>query len=181
MSSAKCSSGSEYSLRQRCRKARRSSGASPSVGTGTSSWRKLPACGRKWPRKLEAYATCFSNGAYHWSGHAILRKFDLLAATPLAGVERCSRPVADDRRPVLGSRRRRCVPHLQSIPSAEAASARPGLPIAMFLAGNYDDLPWRTGRRPIWARLTQHGRRANSESVYFLDFRGSEGLPRGSE
>ena len=28
-----------------------------------SSWRKLPACGRKWHRKLEAYATCFSNGA----------------------------------------------------------------------------------------------------------------------
>ncbi len=28
-----------------------------------SPWRKLPACGRKWHRKLEAYATCFSNGA----------------------------------------------------------------------------------------------------------------------
>ena len=28
-----------------------------------SPWRKLPACGRKRHRKLEAYATCFSNGA----------------------------------------------------------------------------------------------------------------------
>jgi hypothetical protein len=28
-----------------------------------SSWRKLPACGKKCDRKLEAYATYSSNGA----------------------------------------------------------------------------------------------------------------------
>ncbi len=29
-----------------------------------SPWRKLPACGKRWHRKLEAYATCFSNDAW---------------------------------------------------------------------------------------------------------------------